>query len=82
MSSAVCFNLDQSKILSSGNELKVAKMNEFIHYRAENNVRKEENAGYHHFLPFPRCFQKGSFQGRYNLEYFYSFSPYILILTH
>ena len=29
--------------------------------RAENIVRKGENAGYQHFLLFPQCFQKASF---------------------
>ena len=27
----------------------------------ENNVGKEENAGYQHFLLFPQCFQKASY---------------------
>ena len=29
--------------------------------RVENIVGKGENAGYHHFLLFPQCFQKASF---------------------
>ena len=29
----------------------------------ENIVGKGENAGYQHFLLFPRCFQKASFPG-------------------
>ena len=30
MSSAICFNLDQSKILSSGNELNIASQRESL----------------------------------------------------
>ena len=26
--------------------------------KVENAVRKGENAGYQHFLPFPQCFPK------------------------
>ena len=48
MSSAICFNLDQSKILSSGNGIN----------RAENTVDKGENAGYQYFLLFSQCFPK------------------------
>ena len=29
----------------------------------ENIVGKGENVGYHHFLIFPKCFQKFFFQG-------------------
>ena len=29
----------------------------------ENILRKGENAGYHHFLLFPQCFQKDFFSG-------------------
>ena len=29
--------------------------------RVENIVGKGENAGYQHFLPFPKCFEKASF---------------------
>ena len=29
--------------------------------QTEDIVRKGENAGYQHFLPFPQCFQKPSF---------------------
>ena len=28
--------------------------------RVENNVEKGEDAGIHHFLLFPHCFQKAS----------------------
>ena len=47
MSSAVCFNLDQSKILSSGNALK----------RLENIKGQEENTNYKHILTFLRLLQ-------------------------
>ena len=30
----------------------------FVFDRDENIVGKEENAGYHHFLLFPQCFEK------------------------
>ena len=44
MSSAICFNLDQSKILSSGNEF-------------ENIVENGKHAGHQHFLLFPQFFR-------------------------
>ena len=47
MLSAICFNLDQSKILSSGNDLKSQGKKPF-----DNIVGKGENAGNQHFLPF------------------------------
>ena len=64
MSSAICFNLDQSTILSSGNGLI-----HLAHYHTnprvlmilgiftfENIVGKGEDAGYQQFLLFPQCF--------------------------
>ena len=39
MSSAICFNLDQCKILSSGNGLNSSKLNEF----AADNFEFDEN---------------------------------------
>ena len=45
MSSAICFNLDQFKILSSGNGL-----NKMV----EKNLEKEKNAGYQNFLLVPQ----------------------------
>ena len=65
MSSAICFKLDQSKILSSGNGLKTKKQKKRKRKKngwVENIVGKGENAGYQHFLLFPQCFQKLSFQ--------------------
>ena len=47
MSSAICFNLEQSKILSFGNGLNRV---------FENIMEKGENAGYQHFLLSPHCF--------------------------
>ena len=32
-----------------------------VFHSMENNVGKRENAGYQHFLIFPRCLQKGFF---------------------
>ena len=74
--SAICFNLDQSTILSSGKNLdlsklkvfaddilQLAKMTKNVFERVENMVGKGENAGNQHFLLFPLCFQKASFTG-------------------
>ena len=68
MSSAVCFNLDQSKILLSGNGLKAFEDNKiyvtenlnFVLRRVENIVAKGEDAGCQHFLLFLQSFQKAS----------------------
>ena len=60
MLSGICFNLDQSKILSSGNELTLyhtipslptPKKKAF-----ENIVGKGDNTGKQHFVLFPQCF--------------------------
>ena len=45
MSSAICFTLDQSNILSYGNGLTTLRKEPF-----ENNLRKGENADNKHFL--------------------------------
>ena len=45
MLSAICFDLDQSKILSSGYGLKTVNDKGF-----ENSVGKGENAGSQHFV--------------------------------
>ena len=63
MASAICFNLDLSKILLSSNGLKVIHMAKFVMDKIENIVGKEENAGYQHFLLFPPCFQKAFSSG-------------------
>ena len=41
----------------------IAKMMISLFNRVGNIVGREENAGYQHFLLFPQCFQKASFQG-------------------
>ena len=43
--------------------LNVAEMMISPSERAENIVGKGENAGYHHFLLFQKCFQKSSISG-------------------
>ena len=66
MSSAICFNLDKSKILSSGNGLKeftgnnfnVATIVQFFFDWLGNILGKGENAGYQHSLLFLQYFQK------------------------
>ena len=52
MSSAVCFNLDQSKILLSCNGLNDPEKKEV----SGNIVGEGENAGNKHLLLFPQCF--------------------------
>ena len=39
----------------------------FVFGRVDNIVGKGENAGYQHFLLFPQCFQKASFQGSFKV---------------
>ena len=64
MRSAIPVDLDQSKIMLSGNGLKTfffffwggGKLEEII-------VGKGENAGFQYFLLFSQCFQKVSFAG-------------------
>ena len=55
MLSAICFYLDQSKILSSGNGF--TKQSQLLTTQKkktlENNVGQGENAGNQHFLLFP-----------------------------
>ena len=43
-------------------KLNLAENLKFVLGRVENIVAKRENAGYQHFLLFPQCFQKASFQ--------------------
>ena len=62
MLSGICFNLDQSKILSSGNGLNVADLSE----RVLKILGKEEN------LLFQECYQKLSFsKDLWNLGFWY-----------
>ena len=58
MSSAICFNLDQSKILSSGNGLRtcVYHLPYLNEEHLKNMVRKAENAANHHSILFQQCF--------------------------
>ena len=58
MSSAICFNLDQSKILSSGNGLSVqSHLITALRKKAfENGMVNGENAGNQHFLLFATMF--------------------------
>ena len=51
MSSAICFNLDQSKILSSDNGLTALSQKAF-----RKHFGKGKNAGKLHFFLFPLCF--------------------------
>ena len=64
------FNLLPNKILDwsklkalADKKIKVTEKMKFILERVENITRKEENAGYQHFLLFPQCFQKASLLG-------------------
>ena len=51
--------LDRTKSKAfAENKLHIAKMTFSRFDRVENNVGKGENAGYQHFLFFPRCFPK------------------------
>ena len=65
MSSAICFNLDQCKILVMGysklkafpdNKMSMTRKLKFDLGMVENIVGKGENAGYQHFLHYPQCF--------------------------
>ena len=51
-------------------KLTVAKMTISLSDRVENAGRKEENAGYQHFLLFPQCFPKPSSSGAIKSELF------------
>ena len=56
--------LDWSKLKAfADNKINVAEKLKFILGRVENIVGKGENAGYKHFLLFPKCFQKASYTG-------------------
>ena len=51
--------LDQSKFKAfADDKLKVIQIATSVLDKTENNVGKEENAGYQHFLLFPQCFQR------------------------
>ena len=56
--------LDWSKLKAlADDKINVTEKLKFVLRRVENMVGKGENAGYQHFLLFPQCFQKASFQG-------------------
>ena len=67
-----CFNslpndkiVDWSKLkVFADDKLKVAKIMISVLDSVENIVGNGENTGNQHFLLFPQCFQKASFQGR------------------
>ena len=55
---------DWSKLKGlADNKINVTQKLNFIVERVKNNVGKEKNAGYQHFLLFPLCFQKISHTG-------------------
>ena len=61
-------NLDQSKFKAfTDDKINVAQKLNFVLRRIENIVGKGENAGDHHFLLFPQCFQKLSFSETLNV---------------
>ena len=45
----------------AGNKINVTEKLKFVWGRVENIMGKGENAGYQHFLLFPKCFQTVSF---------------------
>ena len=49
-------------------KIDVTEKLKFLLGRAENIVRKGENAGYQHFLLFQQCFQKAFFPGSLKVE--------------
>ena len=56
--------LDWSKLKAfADDKINVAEKMISLCDRVENIAQKGENAGYHHFLLFPQCFQKLSFSG-------------------
>ena len=51
--------LDWSKLKAcADNKIKFTENLKFVLGRTENILGKGENAGYQHFLLFPKCFQK------------------------
>ena len=56
--------LDWSKFKAFEDDIINANQNlKFVLGRVDNIVGKGENAGYQHFLLFPKCFQKLSLSG-------------------
>ena len=61
--------LDQSKLKAfADDKLNIAKIIISLFEGVENTVEKEENAGYHHILLFPRYFLKPSFFGSLKVQ--------------
>ena len=56
-------NLDWSKLKAfKDDKINVTQKLKIVLKKIENTVGKEENADIQHFLLFPQCFQKPSFQ--------------------
>ena len=56
--------IDCSKLKTFADDnLYMARVTKFVFDKVENMTGKGEIAGYQHFLLFPRCFQKASYQG-------------------
>ena len=54
--------LDVTKLKAfADDKMNIAQMMIFVFDRVENIVGRGENAGYQHFLLFPKCFQKDPF---------------------
>ena len=53
--------LDQRKFKAFADD--TINVTKNVKRRVENIARKEENAGYQHFLLFSQCFQKATFPG-------------------
>ena len=54
--------LDRSKLKAfADDKINVTEKLKFVLGRIENILGKGENAGYQHFLLFPKCFQKPPF---------------------
>ena len=56
--------LDKSKLKAfTEGKINLTEKLKFILGKVENIVGKGENTCYHHFLLFPKCFQKASYTG-------------------
>ena len=59
----------QSKLKAlAEDKMNVTQKLKFVSRRTENILGKGENAGYQHFLLFPKCFQKPSSPGSLKVE--------------
>ena len=62
--------LDWTKLKAfADDKINVAEMMNSLSDKSEDIVEKGENAGFQHFLHFPRCFQKPSFSGTLKVGY-------------